>query len=190
MIYMGGISTANALEEGIQSIANIPDLYFLIAGFGCDSSYTSRLIDLAKGIGLQERVRFLGEVRERKWDILDDCQISYCLYKPHSLRMSFNATASNKFMEALASGLPVLCNNLCDFQELTEHFNVGVTCRSVAPEDIAVSLQLLLNNHNNFSRNGIKHHLASLNYETQFEPVLKQLEARVPKMAKDMKRAA
>jgi glycosyltransferase involved in cell wall biosynthesis len=178
MAYLGGIGKENALEEAILALIEVPRLVLLIWGWA-DPNYLTQLKILAKDFGVASRVHFLGELNENKWSVLDGCDLSYCVYRAEKLRLKYAATASNKLMESLASGLPVLTSNHPDFKELVETRNVGLCLPSISSGAVAHSLQTLLLQDSEFhlkSVNGLKAHREDLNFEVQFHSALNDFQ--------------
>lgn len=177
VLYMGGIAPSNAVETAIQAIATLDAVYLLLAGW-IHPDYKKQLERLAKSLSVESRVLFLGNIDEEKWGILESVDVCYCVYVPDTLRRRYQATASNKFMEALAAGVPVITNSEKDFYELVHGHQVGVCAKHNTPEDISRALQDILFNpelHDRQSRNGRLLHEREFNYEHQFRPVLKHL---------------
>jgi glycosyltransferase involved in cell wall biosynthesis len=170
MGYLGGIGKSNAIEEAIVALAEIPQLYFLVWGW-IDEKYRTALLTLAKELGVQSRLLFLGELNENKWEHLAGCDVSYCVYRPDRLRLRFAATASNKLMESLAAGVPVITSAEADFREIVETYDVGVCAASITAADIIQALRRVLpypEIRRRMSENGLRSHRETLNYEVQF----------------------
>ncbi len=181
MAYLGGIGKMNCLEEAILAMAEFPNLHFLLWGWG-RTSYLDSLRSLASQIGVIDRVHFLGQLNQDKWPMLDGCDLSYCVYRPDHLRLKLAATASNKLMEALAAGLPVITRGTEDFKEIVEKYQVGVCLKGLSSSDIVTALrQLLLSPmlRKRMGDNGVRAHRETLNFEHQFQPVLIELSRLV-----------
>ena len=175
--YLGGIGPLNSPQQAISALASVPDLYFVLWGWG-EPDYVQFLQSFAAKIGVAERVKFLGELGPKeKLSSLAGCDISYCVYRWDQLREQYQATASNKLMESLACGVPVLTNSREDFKAVVEGYDVGVCAKSLEPADIAAALRELVRDELSLKRrsqNGRRVHLESLNFEHQFQPVLER----------------
>lgn len=182
MVYMGGIGPANAIEEAVRALSSVPNLCFLLTGW-CDTSYKKRLVRTARECGVDHRFFLLDMIPDR-WQLLDGCDVSYCMYRPSDLRMQYNATASNKLTEALSAGLPVVVSPLKDFKELVHRYDIGVVADSYEPSSIAACLNQLLENEIAFKRksqNALRCHEREFHYEFQFAKVVKTIRSHVPK---------
>jgi len=79
---------------------NDPNIYYIICGVG---SLKEQLEEMIKIFGLSERVKLLG----LRSDVNEICQIADIFVFP-----SFREGLSVALMEAMASGLPVVCSNI------------------------------------------------------------------------------
>ncbi len=182
LAYMGGIGKMNCLEEAILALAEVPQVYFLIWGWA-EKSYVASLKLLASQWGVEKRVLFLGQINEAKWETLDSCDIGYCVYRPEKLRLVHAATASNKLMESLASGLPVITRGTADFKDIVEKYQAGLCLAELSTAAIVTTLRSLANNpmlRKRMGDNGVRAHREFLNYEYQFAPVVKAISFWVP----------
>lgn len=173
--YLGGIGDLNTPKQAIEAVAMVPNVYFLLWGWGFPH-YLEELRQLAKEKGVADRVKLVGEVdTEQKLEALAGCDISYCVYTWQHIRERYQATASNKLMESIACGVPLLTNSRPDFKAVVEKYDVGVCAASLDPNHLAAALRQLVNDDLTLKRqslNGRKAHLNDLNFEHQFQPVL------------------
>lgn len=167
----------NSPKQAIAALASVPDLYFVLWGWG-ETGYVESLKSFAAEIGVVDRVKFLGELGpHEKLSALAGCDISYCVYRWDQLREQYQATASNKLMESLACGVPVITNSRDDFKAVVEGYDVGGCAKSLETADIAAALQELVRDElalKRRSQNGRRLHLESMNFEHQFQPVLER----------------
>ncbi len=173
--YWGGQGKMNALEQGIRAIARMPKTYFLLWGWSSkeDRAYFQ---NLATGVGATHRVFFMGELPEDKWATIAGLDVGYCMYEPVELRFKHLATASNKLMESIAVGVPVITSNGADFRAIVEEKDVGECAAGFSVEAIASALKHLFADEmgrQRKSENALRLHREVFNYETQFEPILR-----------------
>ncbi len=185
LYYVGGVGLNNVLEEAIEALKEIPQLHFVIWGWG-EASYLEELKALATHHRVSKRVHLLGILDEGKWENLNACDISYCVYRPLSLRLKYPVTASNKFMEALALGKPVITSNEKPFKDFLAKYPVGQPIKDYTPKAITAALRSLLADSQNFqecSNRGKIAYQTEFHYERQFEDALKAFQMLYGKKA-------
>lgn len=179
MGYMGGIGSMQAFEETFLALVENPRVHFLIWGWG-DADYLSELRGKAKAYRVKNRVHFLGETFEQKWEDLRGCDFSYCVYVPKVLRLQHAATASNKLMEAMAVGIPVLTSDSRDFKEIVQRWDVGLCADPQSSNSLAKAIRELATNDERRARQGLnalRAHQEIFNYDRQFLPSLQKISA-------------
>ncbi len=99
MITTSRLVKKNAVDDVIKSLTYLPEEYkFLVIGIGSDKEMLKKL---AQDIGVSERVIFLGEIENKEIPMY--LKISDIFIRP-SLSEGFGIS----FVEAMASGLPVI----------------------------------------------------------------------------------
>lgn len=174
MGYIGGVGKTNCLELAIQALVLAPKVVFLVWGWG-DSSYLNELKSLAKELGVSHRVKFQGELHERKFETLAGCDFSYCVYDPHLLRTQHQATASNKLFEAMAVGIPSIFSSREDFYRFNLRHKVGVCTRNFTFKAVANSINQLVQDEGlrkQLGQNARKAFETEFHYERQFHKPL------------------
>lgn len=177
--YFGGISKWNCLEDGIRAVARLPKVHFLIWGWG-EPAHLERLKELSTGVGCKHRIHFMGELPEDKWTAIRGLDLSYCVYQPELLRLKNAATASNKLMESLACGVPVITNPTPDFRNIVETHDVGISIGEFSVSAIAEALSKLSTNEilrKRLSQNAFELHAKSFHFETCFEIARRRFES-------------
>lgn len=178
MAYMGGIGKMHAFEEAFLALVEVPNVYFLIWGWG-DAEYLEQLKKMARTYRVQNRVLFLGKTDEKKWSDLESCDFAYCVYKPEVLRLKHAATASNKLMEAMAAGLPVITSDSPDFKDIVLRLDIGVCADPSSSSSLALAIKELAKSREirqRKGRNARRAHREEYNFETQFERALLRIE--------------
>ena len=167
LTYVGGIGPANLLEETLCAVAPIPNVFLFILGWA-DEHFLFQLKDLIRNLHMLNRVIFIDGVN-LKWEYLENSDIALSLYRPNTLRRKYVATASNKLMEGLAAGIPVIVSNEPDFKNIVEGLSVGI-CSELSIDSIQKVVQFLVNNPSERRRlgeNGYRAHNDLFHYEMQ-----------------------
>jgi glycosyltransferase involved in cell wall biosynthesis len=101
-LYVGRLISMKGVHLAIQALAELPQWHLLVCGDGREKE---RLIALAGTVGVSERVQFLGwQDRDEVFRLMR--QAADVLVFP-----SFHDEAGMVVVEAIASGLPVVCLN-------------------------------------------------------------------------------
>jgi glycosyltransferase involved in cell wall biosynthesis len=174
--YMGGVGRTNALIELVHALALVPKASLLVWGWA-DAKYRAQILAARDQHRLADRVRLLGEV-EDKWGHLAGCDVLYCVYADTLLRTRHQATASNKFTEALACGVPVLAHASGGFPEALGATGGGIAVADLLPQSLAQALQRLQDPQfrATLGKQGRTAFLSQYHYERQFAPVLEALQ--------------
>lgn len=98
--------------------------------------YLSRLVDDVKDRGLEERVHFVGEVR----NVLDVMGAAYLLLAPILQEETFG----NVLLEAKSVGLPVVAFATGGLPELVEHEKTGYLCEGQDSESLLKGIEFFL----------------------------------------------
>lgn len=169
--YMGGIGEANAILELVQALSLTPKVTLMLWGWA-NQSYLKAIQTTAQSLGLGNRVRVAGQV-EDKWGHLAGCDVLYCVYRDHLLRTRFQATASNKFTEALGCGVPVLALKTGGFEQVLAETQAGIAVSDLAAPTLARALDQLSNTalRANLGAKARKAFDQEYNYDRQFAPV-------------------
>ncbi|MCB0406449.1 MAG: glycosyltransferase [Bdellovibrionales bacterium] len=178
LLYLGGIGSGSCLEAAVASLRYDERLHLLLVGWA-DPDVVARLRQLCDVFGVKSRVHFCGPSRDR-WKYFAIADASYCVYRDHILRLRLAATASNKLMESLAAGVPVI--TLCGggFEALVQSNQVGVCLESAKPKKIAEAVGILAAAGKLPRERARGLHQAAFNYDQQFQPVLRQFLQEKP----------
>lgn len=174
MGYMGGVGATNCLEVAIQALVLCPKVVFLIWGWG-DTFYINELKRLAQELGVSHRVKFLGEIFQRKFETLAGCDFSFCVYEPERLRLKFAAYASNKLFEAMAVGVPSIFSSQEDFYRFNLRYSVGLCAKNFTFKAVANAINQLVQDKSlreRLGKNARKAFETEFYYERQFHKPL------------------
>lgn len=179
LIYMGGIGPHCFLGEAIAGLRYQARLHLLLVGWA-EASFLQQLKQLGEVFGVSGRVHFHGPSRAR-WELLRAADVSYCLYKGDILRLRLASTASNKLMESLAAGVPVLSLKTDGFERIVARNDVGRCLERPDPRaiaDAACALALAPEAKERSLRAKALHR-DRLNYDLQFQPLLSKLQTPI-----------
>ncbi len=118
----------NAVDTVIRAVPQMPpEVAFVIAGIGPEEE---ALRTLADGLGVSERVRFLGEVSQAELPaLLSACDLF--------TRPSRSEGMGISFIEAMAAGLPVIATRVGGIPDFLTEGETGWTVDVDAPQQIA-----------------------------------------------------
>ena len=120
LISVGELNRNKNHEIVIRALAELPNenVHYVVAGTGELHDY---LIRLAENLGIREKVHLLGYRRD-----IYDLYKAADVYLLPSLREGLNVS----LMEAMASGLPVICAKIRGNVDLVENMTGGLLCIS------------------------------------------------------------
>lgn len=121
ILSVGEINANKNHETIVRAIADMPNIYYLIAGQGTLMDY---LQDLTNELGISNKVKLLGY----RSDISELCIASDIFCFP-----SFREGLGLAAIEAMACGLPIVTSNIHGINDYSEN---GVTGYKCAPGDI------------------------------------------------------
>jgi len=185
VLYHGSITPERIPSTIIQALAFLPkDVSLTLVGYETVGSqgYTQALLARAEQLGVRERVHCLGPLN--RIDLLETCvtcHVGLALLPLTNDDTNLRAMtgASNKPFDYLACGLAVLVSDLPDWREMFVEPGYGLCCDPEEPVSVAAALRRFYEfpaERRLMGERGRKQILAEWNYETQFQPVLKELK--------------
>lgn len=180
LLYMGGIDHSNAIDDLVRALPQLPPQVHVALSGWMEAPFEKTLAQLVQEAGVASRVHLLGIV-EPKWPVIDACDASFCVYRPADLRLTYLATASNKVMEAISAGLPLVVAGTENFREFIERYPVGVALEDFSPEAIARAIHKVMSSpamRAEWRARGLALHRQELHFERQFQPVLEAIRER------------
>ena len=142
LITTSRLVTKNAVDDVIRALKMLPDyVYFLVLGAGPDEEM---LRALAKEIGVEHRVRFIGQI--------DHAELpKYLKVSDIFVRPSRSEGMGNSFVEAMAAGIPVIATQeggiadfLFDARKNPDKETTGWAVAKNTPEEIAQAVMDIL----------------------------------------------
>ncbi len=128
IITTSRLTLKNAVDDLIKSLTSLPLNYkLLIAGEGVDRAALGALVETHR---LQDRVTFLGTRSQQELPTLLQCADIFC-------RPSLSEGLGISFLEALASGLPIVATPVGGIPDFLRDGETGVFCQPRDPISIA-----------------------------------------------------
>lgn len=180
----GRIAVGHAIEATLRSVPlwQDPRWGFVVMGLG-DESFLTKLNLLARELGVEDRFVVLPPV---SYDDVSAFTVSaslgHALYEPIHINNVHITTASNKIMEYMEAGLPLLVSDTDSLRRHVEQYKCGVVADENSPESIAGAINTLLGNPERAASMGAAARKAFEEvfcYERQFAPVLKAFQTLV-----------
>ena len=181
LFRQGRVGAGHGLDMTIRSIPHWQrrEWGFIVMGVG-EKSYLDHLTELAYACGVNEQFAYLPPVGyDQVAAFTSGAQAGHALYDPIHINNAHITTASNKIMEYLAAGLPVLVSDRPALRALAETYQCGTCADERSPESIAAAVNVLLGDPEQARRwgqNGRQAFEDVFCYERQFAPVLEALK--------------
>jgi glycosyltransferase involved in cell wall biosynthesis len=181
IIYQGGLSKFFGLDNLIRSIPYCKSRFILILlGKELETGIKMEFIQLATDNDVSDKVYFWDEYvpYDELPQITSFCDIGIAkLTLPDSLAPindRYLAGASNKLIEYMASGLPIISADSEDNRKFFKEDQIGILCDANSPEKIAIAIDQLLVNDEfriEISNNNKNQFLGKYNFDFQFNKV-------------------
>ena len=182
VLRQGRIDEGHCIDVTVRSIPfwKNPQWGFVIVGV-TNEPYKAYLLKLASELGVLDRFVILPPVRYPnvlKYTI--EADIGHAMYAPTNFNHTYSNTASNKLMEYMACGIPVILTHRAHHQQFLDQYQVGVTADMEDPESIAEAVNFLLGNPEIAMQMGMvgrKTFAEHFCYNLQYHPVLAYLHS-------------
>jgi len=180
LFRQGSIGVGHAIEQTIRSIPNWGNNRwgFVIMG-PAEPEYLAHLTAQARASGVEERFVALPPVGyDQVSKYTPGADLGHALYEPIHINNVHITTASNKIMEYMAAGLPLLVSDTRSTRALVERYQCGVVVDEKSPESIAVGVNEVLGDPGRLRSMGLKSQRAfkeDFCYPRQFAPILSLL---------------
>lgn len=144
-----------------------------------EAAYLAHLLALARSLGVEERLAILPPVpydQVARYTLGAD--VGHALYDPVNVNHVYAGTASNKIMEYLAAGVPVLVPDSDSFHLFSHQYRCGIAVDAQSPSDIARGVNCLLGNaagRQAMAQAGVRTFEQVFRFERQFAPVLQEI---------------
>ena len=177
LLRQGRIGPGHALEATVRSLPlwASRDWGLVLVGMRAPD-YADALARLAGELGVGNQLVVLPPVSyDEVLRLTPGADAGHALYEPVHINNMYITTASNKLLEYLAAGLPVLVSDRPGLRAFVEKHECGLTADEGSPESIAAAVNALLGDPDLARRlgaAGARAFAEELNYEHQFAPVL------------------
>jgi glycosyltransferase involved in cell wall biosynthesis len=135
IVFVGRLNWKKGIDRLIEAMPMIPEARLEIAG-NDEESYEPRLRGLADGLGVSNRVRFLGPVSGAEKESLLHRAAVFAL-------PSMSENFGNAVLEAMAATTPVVVTPEVGLADDVARANAGIVTSS-APADLAAAINRLL----------------------------------------------
>lgn len=180
VLFQGAIEQNRCIETIIRSLHVWPLCAGLVLLGPVESSYKSRLLQLAADTGHESRVTFLDPVPYS--EVLShtvDADVACCLvHEKGNKNWEYSAGAVNKRFEYMAAGVPQVTNGGAGMSRIISERNTGLLVDPRNSEQVGRAIKALLDDssmHAQIAQNARNSHLSVFNYEAQFQNPLERL---------------
>jgi glycosyltransferase involved in cell wall biosynthesis len=181
IIYQGGLSKYFCIDNLIKSIPLSNHQFCLVLlGKELENGIKSELTNLAKSLGVVERVVFWKDYvpYDELPNITSYCDIGIAKLTHTQMDAPINdqfiAGASNKLIEYLACGLPIITSDTEDNKSFFSMDKIGILCNPSESQNIANSIDQLLGSNElrlTMSKHNKRQFVLKYNFDQQFEKV-------------------
>ena len=177
LLRQGRIGPGHAIESTIRSIPlwASREWGLVLVGIG-EPEYLAMLARLASELEVAEQLTILPPVSyDEVLRLTPGADVGHALYDPIHINNLHITTASNKIMEYMAAGLPLLVSDRPSLRAFVDRYECGLTADESSPESVAAAANTLLGEPDLACRLGAAGARAGeeeFNYKRQFAPVL------------------
>tara|TARA_R110002049_G_scaffold268074_1_gene444563 strand:+ start:154 stop:1251 length:1098 start_codon:yes stop_codon:yes gene_type:complete len=141
ILYQGVLNPGRGLEPMIKALHFIDDLDLIIIGYG---KVENELKAFVTEQNMDERVHFLGRIaREKLFNYTKLATLGMVLEEP--LGLSFKYSLPNKLFDYIHAEIPIIAGNMPEISRIVNEYKVGILVDDYQPENIAKSINNLLN---------------------------------------------
>jgi Glycosyltransferase Family 4/Glycosyl transferases group 1 len=182
VLRQGILGPGHAIEATIRSMPDwsSPDWGFVLLGFG-QERYIDHLVSLARSLEVERRVIVLPPVSYHEVSTYTvGADVGHALYDPVNVNHRFMGTSSNKVMEYMAAGLPLLVSSSDSFRPYLERYACGLIADPDSPTSIAAAINSLLSSYDHRKLMGESAARAFdqvFSFDRQFAPALAAIDS-------------
>ena len=177
LLRQGRMGPGHALESTIRSLPlwTSREWGLVLIGLG-EREYLGALESLAHELGVSDQLTILPPVSyDQILQLTPGADAGHALYEPIHINHLYATTASNKIMEYMAAGLPLLVSDRPSLRAFVDKYECGLTADEGSPESIAAAVNIVLGEPGlarHLGAAGVRAFEEELNYDLQFAPVL------------------
>ena len=139
-LYQGAFNEARGLENLVLAMKQV-GTKLLMCG---DGIIFNAIQNLVKENNLEDKIYLKGKVLPAELDnITIGCYAGINLFEPVGLNHLYSL--ANKFFDYMQAGIPQLTMNFPEYKKINDEYEVAVLINTVAVNEIAAALNLLLN---------------------------------------------
>jgi len=167
ILYQGALNEGRGLEECIMAMQNINNAKLLIAGEG---DLSDELRALTSKFELNKKVIFLGyKTPEELRQLTKSAFVGINVLKPKGL--SYYYSLANKFFDYMHSGIPCICADFPEYQEINQKFGFAILS-DCETKSITSAMQQVLGDEQLYKSLCNQAKLAALEYNWETESTI------------------
>lgn len=142
----GRIGPGHAIESTLHSLPHWANQNwgFVVMGIG-ETAYVEKLKRDARAIGKEHQFVVLPPVGyDHVAEFTTAANVGHALYEPIHINNVHITTASNKIMEYMAAGIPLLVSDTSSLREMVNRYRCGLPVNEASPQEIAAGINTLL----------------------------------------------
>lgn len=180
VLRQGRIGEGHAIEATLQSLKywTNPQWGFVLLG-SAEPAYLEKIANLARSLGVEQQFVVLPPVGYDQVSAYTvGAHLGHALYEPIHINNVHITTASNKIMEYMAAGLPLLVSDTPSLRGLVEKHGCGMAADETSPQSIADAVNILLGDDERAHQMGVAAKRAFdevFCYERQFAPAIEAI---------------
>lgn len=180
LIRQGRIGPGHAIEATLRSMPMWASRKwgFILLGWG-EPTFRDRLIQLAGSLGVSDQFIILPAVGyDQLAGFTTGAHAGHALYEPIHINNMHITTASNKTMEYMAAGLPILLSDYPAEMDFVKKYRCGLVADESSPQSIAEAVNRLLGDAATAHQMGAAGRVAfdcEFCYERQYAPVMQEI---------------
>jgi glycosyltransferase involved in cell wall biosynthesis len=177
----GKIGVGHAIESTLRALPLLANRKwgFVVMGLS-DGDYVQRLRLVARELRVDKQFEVLPSVAyDDVISFTSGAQVGHALYDPIHINNLHISTASNKIMEYMEAGLPLLVSETPALRNLVTSYGCGLTADEKSPESVAEGINILLGAPEKARAMGIAARRAfeeKFCYQRQFGPVIERMK--------------
>lgn len=141
LLYQGWISPERNIETLVRAMGHVPEPVCLaMVGYG---AYEAKLKDVAKQLGVDHRIHFLGQVASKEMlHYTVGADLGLIPYLPIDENHLY--CSPNKFFEFVLAGVPILANTSPFFLSMRDRYGVVECVDMSSPAEVGACIRKLL----------------------------------------------
>ncbi|MCY0976055.1 glycosyltransferase family 4 protein [Chryseobacterium wangxinyae] len=172
LLYQGALNPYRGIEKAILAMHHLENVVFKIAG---DGPRKKEFQNLVLNENLQNKVEFLGKLLPedlRKITLTADVGMSI----EENAGESYEFSLPNKVLDCIQARVPLILSPLPEMMSIKNQFDIGEIIENHQPENIANSINLVLNNGRKNYQSELERASSFLCWENEEVKLLKVFE--------------